>query len=454
MTHNFANVYGAKPTAEPPPPELDPVQAGIAREIFPRSFLITGPAGTGKSVLAEEVIRRLRKAGRTVYVTASTGIAAINVKGCTIHSWLGTNIVGSVREAQTKNAWEFNERAERRIKFCDVLVIDEISMLSGDYVDLIDWRLRTVCNRDEPFAGKQLLFFGDFLQLPPVFKEGRGPKPEHLYAFQAEAWEKASVQTRELTINHRQGEDAEFSKHLMKIRVGVCDDETRDFMRACVGRRLQKPIMLYPTNAAVDNTNRKKLAQLPGEARQFQAEMCGDEKACAMLARSCLAEQTLRLKPGAQALMIRNVYEGESTPYFTNGERGTVREIRDDEIVVDLETEGQERTVTARRETWEWRNADEKVLATLSQFPIKLGWAVTIHKSQGMTLERMKCNVSRCFAPGQAYVALSRAKNAKHLSIEGTFGRNQVFADKTCVEFYQKAKPRKGARMVKKGSKR
>ena len=152
-----------KPRGEPPRPKiaLDPVQAKVFGEIVPQCFLITGPAGTGKSVLANEIIANLRERKKKVHVTASTGIASIHVGGCTIHSFLGTNICGSVADVE-REPWGLNSNAEFRIKMADVIVVDEVSMLTGDYIDMMDWRLRTVCGRDAPFAGKQILFFGDF----------------------------------------------------------------------------------------------------------------------------------------------------------------------------------------------------------------------------------------------------------------------------------------------------
>jgi hypothetical protein len=361
---------------QPPKPkiELDPVQAKVLGEVLPKSFMITGPAGTGKSVLAGEIIEQLRARKKSVFVTASTGIAAIHVGGCTIHSFLGTAIHGSIADVMLE-PWSLNTQAEYRLKRADVIVVDEVSMLTGDYIDMMDWRLRTVCASDAPFAGKQILFFGDFLQLPPVVK---GQRVERTFAFQADAWEKASVQTRVLTVNHRQGDDAEFSRHLNKMRVGDFDRETSKFFNECVGRRVRKPIILYPTNASVDAVNNAKLAKVKGEARVYEAELRGDERACAVLVKNCIASRDLRLKVGAQVLMIKNCY-AEGNEYM-NGERGVLEDMGDDRLTIRLETEGNPRSVTVEREFWEWKNADREVIASMRQFPAKLGYAITIHK--------------------------------------------------------------------------
>lgn len=430
-----------KPAELPEVPEvplvvLDAVQAKILGEITPSHFFITGPAGTGKSVLAGQIIAKLRALGRRVNITASTGIAAIHVGGTTIHSFLGTNICGSIAEAE-RNQRDLNRNAEFRLRSTDVIVVDEVSMLTGDYIDMMDWRLRTVCHSKLPFGGKQILFFGDFLQLPPVIKDPR--KVERHFAFQAKAWETANVQTRVLTINHRQGDDAEFSRHLDLMRVGKFDTATAQYFRQCLDRRLRQPIILYPTNVAVDAVNQAKLAKVPGSVEQFPANVRGDSRACEMLVRNCIADVFLKLKVGAQVLVIKNSVGGNE---YRNGERGTLTKIEPDCLHVHLETEGHERDVTLERATWEWRNAEQRILASLVQFPLKLGYAITIHKSQGMTLERMRCDLRRCFAPGQAYVAVSRAKNAKHLSLESPLQATQVFVDKTCAEFYARSRPK------------
>ena len=441
------NTSNAPVVTEPPKVTLDPIQSRIMGEIVPKSMLITGPAGTGKSVLANEAIAAMRARGQKVKVTASTGIAAIHVGGTTIHSFLGTTICSSISEAQNAESYSINDRALYRIRAADVIVVDEVSMLTGDYIDMMDWRLRDVCNSDVPFAGKQILFFGDFLQLPPVIK---GHRVERTFAFQAEAWQKAGVLTRMLTINHRQGEDAEFAEHLQAIRVGELTKDMEKFFKVCVGRKLRKAIVLYPTNAAVDATNKIKLAKIPGEARMYPAVLSGDPKACDMLIRNCIADVELRVKVGAQVLLIKNCYESGNE--YMNGERGTLTAMDDEMITVDVETENNQRSVNLRPEMWNWKDGDESTRASLRQFPCKLGYAVTIHKSQGMTLERMRCDLTRCFLPGQAYVALSRAKNAKHLSLERPIRKAQIFADKTCVAFYESSTPK--AQMVKAGKKR
>jgi ATP-dependent exoDNAse (exonuclease V) alpha subunit len=321
-------------------------------------------------------------------------------------------------------------------------------MLTGDYVDMIDWWLRELLrdapgggNPSKPFAGKQLVFVGDFFQLPPVIT--RDDRVERELAFQARAWRAAGVRTAMLTHNHRQESDQPFKDALDSLRTGRVSPKAAAYFDACVGRDLREPTVLFPTNEQVARVNAAKLAALPGSARTLTASFSGPVWAQKQLARLCFTEKKIRVKEGAEVILTRNVYEGgdDDEGYFVNGDRGVITDLGSGRtgastIRVRLERDDG-REVGVRREQFELRSGANKVVATMTQFPIKLAYALSIHKSQGMTLPRVACDLGRCFAEGQAYTALSRARTAEGLSLKRSLSQRSVFADPRCVTFYE-----------------
>jgi ATP-dependent exoDNAse (exonuclease V) alpha subunit len=415
------------------------------------SVFVTGAAGSGKSALMRVLIDKIAAEGRTSALTASTGIAALNISGRTIHSFLGTKICGSAAEAEEHLCEMRQKEPERlrkikwRLAGTDVLVVDEVSMLTGDYVDMIDWWLRELlgdlagderCDASKPFAGKQLVFVGDFFQLPPVIT--RDDRVERELAFQARAWRAAGVRTAMLTHNHRQESDQPFKDALDSLRTGRVSPEAAAYFDACVGRDIREPTVLFPTNEQVARVNAAKLAALPGSPRTLTASFSGPAWAQKQLARLCFTEKRIRVKEGAEVILTRNVYEGgdDDEGYFVNGDRGVITDLDGSTIRVRLERDDG-REVGVRREQFELRSGANKVVATMTQFPIKLAYALSIHKSQGMTLPRVACDLGRCFAEGQAYTALSRARTAEGLSLKRSLSQRSVFADPRCVAFYE-----------------
>jgi ATP-dependent exoDNAse (exonuclease V) alpha subunit len=405
------------------------------------NLFITGAAGSGKSVVLRAVVQALQQNGRHVALTASTGLAALGVGGRTIHSYLGTQIAGNVAEADVVYQ-EYKEekrvgfesrlmRVQKRLKRLNVLVIDEVSMLTGDYLNMVDWWIRKLTRSEELFGGKQVIFCGDYFQLPPVVT--REMHPVSTFGFQSSAWRDAGVQPIMLTQNHRQRGDATFKSYLDSLRSGRLNRRTAEFFGASVGRELDRPTKLFARNVDVDVINSVELSKISGPPKNLRARFEGYEDCFARLLKCSRVDQVITVKVDAHVLLARNVYE-EGNEYF-NGERGIVTAIHHNSVDVQVETDG--RTVHVRRQQFEYKNGDGEVLAWMQQYPLKLAYALTIHKSQGMTLSRVECDLSRCFAPGQAYTALSRARELRGLSLHHPLTQRDVFSAPECVEFYR-----------------
>lgn len=399
------------------------------------NILITGPAGTGKSVLLRRIVQALRRERhKDVAITASTGIAALNVSGQTIHSWLGTGIRGSVDEVKqaVKDRGLRPDRAnwDERMTEADVLVVDEVSMLTGDYLDMVNYWLKEIRESNKPFGGLQLILCGDFLQLPPV--QILGEEAEVLFPFKSRAWEEAGLNLCYLTKIFRQ-DDEQFLLHLLAIRRGQVAPETIKFFDPCVNRQLAvEPTRLYARNSMVRDINGARLHELPGESHAFEADYIGMRKFYDNLRKHCIAEDTLYVKLNAPVIFIKN----NPMKGYVNGTRGIVRNIQHPYIEVE-KMNG--KLVSIEPSAWEIQGSNGKVLAALIQYPIKLAWALTIHKSQGMTLDYMHCDLSSCFEYGHAYVALSRARTLEGLSLAQRLEPGFIKTDMRAVEFYQEA---------------
>lgn len=399
------------------------------------NVLISGPAGTGKSHLLQKLVGDLRARSREVAVTASTGIAALNVGGSTIHSFLGTGLRGSIADIEA-NLPNINRWVNERLQGVQVLVVDEVSMLTGDYIDMMNsWvaYIRGIPHRKgaTPFSRVQLILCGDFLQLPPVQTQHHAPA-ERLMAFDAKCWDLLRVRPFLLRENFRQA-DQEFTSHLLDLREGAVSAATQDFFAPCVRQELDEPTRLVPHNSTAQQINLGKLAELPGAPVEFRAQFSGNEKLWGRL-RDCIAEEHLVLKAGAPVIFVKN----EPELGIVNGMRGRVVEVDDvDEVVyVTRDTDGME--VALSRSQWDACDEKGKVLASMRQFPVKLAWALTIHKSQGMTLDRVRCDLRRVFETGHAYVALSRARSVAGLSLDGPLVPEQFRASRAALEFYDR----------------
>lgn len=371
-----------------------------------RNVLITGPAGTGKSYL----LRFLKQRYPALVVTASTGIAAINVQGRTIHSWAGLGLGKRTPQAIANKIVENNAMAYR-LRNTHMLAIEEISMVSANLLDTLDIVLQLVRENDFPFGGMQLIFLGDFLQLPPVDKD-----EVTTYAFESNAWQNAGVKVHVLNKIFRQ-ENEEFAQALNRIRVGKITKKDLKLIKGRVGmynKSLEtRPVVLHSVNRKVDEHNNKKLGELDGDPVTFMSNDYAQYPNYESLLDSCLAPRVLQLKPKAQVMLIRNLdLEGK----LANGSVGEVVSVESGKIVVKFYS--CKDPVEVDQVTWEVKNDKDVVIASRTQYPLKLAWSFSIHKSQGMTIDHLYISMRNMFAYGQGYVALSRAKYIETLYLD------------------------------------
>ena len=369
---------------------------------------LTGEAGTGKTHVLNQYIAWLREHAIVSAVTASTGIAATHLSGVTLHSWSGIGVRDSIslfeleQMEQKKVLWE-------RLNGTKVLIIDEISMLSGEFFDMLHALLRHMRRTSAPFGGLQVICCGDFFQLPPVAKE----QSSCSYAFESASWKELNPVVCYLQEQYRQGGD-EFSSILSAIRGQSIEKKHDDLLikRGEVKIPSKKTITrLFTHNVDVDAMNEERLQKLSKPEKSFVMQTAGKKQYVEQLIRGCLAPEILLLRRGAEVMFIKNDPGGE----YVNGTRGKVIEFKDQGPVVKT-LDG--RRIATSSVSWK-REEDGKVLAEIRQLPLRLAWAITVHKSQGMTLDEAEMDLSKCFVPGQGYVALSRVRSLDGLYVRG-----------------------------------
>ncbi len=402
--------------------QLDEILSILERD----HLFLTGGAGTGKSYLTNEVIAHYRATDRQVVALGSTGVSAVNINGFTIHSFFAFGISSNFDELAQSDKRNRKRLIDLKkiLKATDLIVIDEISMVSTDLMDMILFRLE-----NGHYQGKVMLV-GDFYQLPPIVKGGRGAGDLFggmLYAFESTAWQRLEPVTVELT-EMKRTQDAEFTHILSKIRKGICDEEVERYCFMLANNtvdEIRNPTHLYGRNLEVEQLNRARLNELPTEETILFAnlEKFGSvhDKRLETWKKLLPVSEQLTLKVGVPVLFTVNKWGS-----FVNGERGILRTIEEDHLIV----EKNDAYVRVERHDFDLLDMvvhdDGKVeqlsLATLSQFPLKLAYAVTIHKSQGMSIDDLVCNVDNIFAPSQFYVAISRATDPRRLRLDFSRG--------------------------------
>ena len=413
-----------------------------------RSIFLTGKAGTGKTTFLNDFVRKTHKKH---IVVAPTGIAAINAGGVTIHSMFGlplrtflpttdrvdSNLANNIADLMPH--FKYRKDKLKLLREIEMIIIDEVSMLRADVLDMMDFSLRHVRRNQQKFGGVQMLFIGDLYQLPPVVRDENVLRQyyDSPFFFDSYALKELPLITLELTTVYRQ-KDEKFLEILNEIRDGAVGDIDFDTLN---GRYLpdfepkdEPYVYLTSHNRMADEINRKKLAELPGKARFYDAEIIGNFNE-----NQFPNDEILELKVGAQIMFIRNDASGEKR-YF-NGKLAEIVEVDEKEISVIID--GEDEIFKLKKETWEQKryslgedkSIQEEVLGSFKQYPIRLAWAVTIHKSQGLTFDRLIIDAGKSFASGQVYVALSRCRTLEGIVLKSKITPDVIFSDRRVSKF-------------------
>ena len=421
-----------------------------------RSIFLTGKAGTGKTTLLKEIIRTTHK---KAVIVAPTGIAALNAGGVTIHSFFQLpfsgfipqfNVPPTVSEQlklETKDTlvkhFKFTGKRKAIIQSVELLIIDEVSMLRADLLDAIDWTLRTVRRENLPFGGVQVLYIGDLLQLPPVIRNEEWNVLRNYYNgiffFNANVVQEDPPLYIELKKVHRQS-DADFIQILNHLRNNLITKEDIQVLNQYVNPTFSSKdnpgyVTLTTHNSKADTINQQALAELKGKSWYYEADITGE-----FPPHMHPIDEKTELKVGAQVMFIKNDLSFDKNYY--NGKTGVVQSLSTEEIFVHFPEENK----TIEVERYEWQNIryslddktqeiKEEVLGTFVHYPIKLAWAITVHKSQGLSFDKAILDVSQVFAPGQAYVALSRLRSLDGLVLLKPIQLNGLENDRQVMSY-------------------
>lgn len=374
-----------------------------------QNIFLTGSAGTGKTFLLNRFIEYLKKEKIRVSVTASTGIAATHLGGRTIHSWSGMGIEKKMDDKQIRKLLRM-EKTRARIRDTEVLIIDEISMLDARRLDLVNKICQVARGPFLPFGGLQIIMCGDFFQLPPVDRENGGVE----FAYDSEAWQEAKIKVCYLDQQYRQN-DFEFVDILNGIRENKASEDILNKLKTRLFKKINssiEPTKLYTHNADVDEINDSELAKIREKKMIYRMDSKGPEKIITFLKKNCLAPEKLNLKLGAVVMFVKNNFaEG-----YVNGTLGKVINFDKNNLPI-IETKSGDK-ITATPASWEFEE-NREVVAEIRQIPLRLAWAITVHKSQGMSLDAAEIDLSKSFERGMGYVALSRVRRLDGIKLLG-----------------------------------
>ncbi|MBI1305202.1 MAG: AAA family ATPase [Bacteroidetes bacterium] len=376
-----------------------------------RNVFLTGSAGTGKTYVLNQYIEYLRNRKIPVAITASTGIAATHMNGQTIHSWCGMGVRDSINGPAIKRLLD-KKYLQKNITNAKVLIIDEISMLHRRQLDMVNEILQVFRQNREPFGGIQVVLSGDFFQLPPVTRNEETNREK--FCFMSSSWMDANMMICYLHEQYRQT-DNQLNEILNEIRSGSVTAKSEKALEEAMYNRFKvQPTRLYSHNMDVDRINQQELESVAGEPETYESLTKGNEALVDMLKKSVLAPDVLDLKEGCRVMFVKNNYD----KYVMNGTLGTVRGYDDETGFPVVETDSGN-MVLAEPEVWSMEDEKGKTLASLKQVPLRLAWAITVHKSQGMTLDSAEIDLTKTFEKGQGYVALSRLKHIDGLRLLG-----------------------------------
>ncbi len=424
-----------------------------------KNIFVTGAAGSGKTYVINQYIQYLRSHNISIGITASTGIAATHMGGVTIHSWSGIGISDSLTDFDIDGIAE-KKYIRNKVEAAKVLIIDEVSMLHHFRLDLVDRVLRKIKKSKEPFGGIQVVLCGDFFQLPPISRFG---EPQSRFVYDSKSWKEGKFTVCYLGQNYRQVNDPSLGI-LNDIRAGEVSEESFELLmsrsvgviksgKGKVGENSNEVTIdvssvsdngegmqdstsgvqlsgsdhdnqdtistkLYTHNIDVDSINDAALVRMGGYESTYEMTTRGKKPLVESLKKSCLAPDKLRLKKGARVICVKNNFEEG----YVNGTLGVIVSCGYgvDPVIRTAPTPDHPdgRTITIAKMSWTIED-DGKMLAELTQYPLRLAWAITVHKSQGMSLDSVEVDLSRAFEPGMGYVALSRVRTLAGLKILG-----------------------------------
>lgn len=385
-------------------------QEAIDKMLSGKNIFLTGEPGAGKTYTLNQFIEQAKARHKNIAITASTGIAASHIDGVTIHSWSGLGIKETIQDWEIdKMSWQ--PAMVERYNVPDILIIDEVSMLHGARLDMVNRVAQWLRRNNKPFGGLQVIFVGDLFQLPPVTKDATAIDYVHL----SKAWQDAKPEPCYLTEQHRQGADSELLTILREMRSGKLSVKSRQLLAS---RKRPAPdddsiTRLFTHNVDVDALNRGMLEKIDAPLKKFYMRSSGDSYKVAAMKRNLLCPEELELKVGAEVMFCANNFDEG----FVNGTRAKVIRFSNAGNPVVLTTDGDE--ISVMEHTWRTYNDHGHEIASVTQYPLRLAWAVTVHKSQGLSLDAALIDLSRAFTPGMGYVALSRVRSLEGLYLAG-----------------------------------
>lgn len=370
------------------------------------NVFLTGPPGSGKTYLLNKFVNKAKAKNLRVAITATTGIAATHLDGTTIHSWSGLGINETLSSSEQSRLLK-NSKLTDRYHFTDVLVIDEVSMMNASRLEMISELAKTIRGSSQSMGGLQIILVGDLFQLPPV-------KSDKDYIFRSKIWQELDLKICYLNEQHRQQTGDELNGILQAIRgnrVGPAELAVLNSKLKSSQRDHPNTVKLYSHNFDADKVNEEQLNKLKTKLKVYEMRTSGRRQEVEVLKQAILSPETLKLKAGCQVIFTANNY-GEG---YVNGDRGIVVDFKAGLPVVRM---ARSAYLTVGKYSWK-SEIDRQTVAEARQLPLKLAWAITIHKSQGMSLDKAEIDLSRAFSPGMGYVALSRLRTIDGLNLIG-----------------------------------